>query len=261
MTMDPRMAARRSRVAEGRAKTDLRRVMLLAAAAALVGGFIWLLTSPYMSVQRIVTYGADNSNVAAILTQEGVTEGRPLIAIRAGSVAERLEQDPWIADAAVELVFPNLVEVTVAERVGAAWIDVGQQWAQVARDGVVVGYAPAPPADAAVVRLVAPDPGLGEPLTDDLVVGAVTFVGALPAPLMPGVTIGEDGGEVWARVADRPVRLGTATDMAAKAAAVAAVVQATDGGIIDVIAPSRPAVRPGESPRDDNPQVEVESNG
>lgn len=260
MTIDPRIVARRSQVAEGHAKSDLRRVLLLALAAAMIGGTIWLLTSPYMSVQDIVTYGADNSNVAGILAREGVMEGRPLIAIRAGSVAERLEEDPWIAEAAVELVFPNLVEVTVAERTGAAWIDVGRHWAQVARDGVVVGYAPAPPPGAPVVRLPAADPGLGEVLTDDMVVGGITFMGALPAALARGATVRADAGEVWAEVGDRPVRLGTATDMAAKAAAVAAVIGQTEEGVIDVIAPSRPAVRPGGGPSSD-PQVEVESDG
>ena len=249
MTIDPRMAARRTRVAEGRAKSDLRRLLWLAGTAAAIGGVIWLLFSPYLSVNRIAVFGATNAEVSAALAEEGVTEGRPLVAIRSGRVEARLEADPWVRDASVELVFPDLVEVTVAERTSAAWINVASGWAEIASDGTVVGYADTPPEGAPIVRFTTTDPGLGMPLENTLAVGAVAFIGALPDRLADSLVVREDAGEMWASVLGRTVRLGTSVDMEAKAAAVAAVMEQgtaltveEPGGVIDVIAPSRPAV-------------------
>ncbi len=261
MTIDPRIAQRRAAVAEVHAKLNLRRLLWLALAAATVGGMIWLVTSPVMSVQTIETYGVVNSDVNAILRAEQVTAGRPLIVIRSGRVADRLEQDPWVAEAGVELIFPDRVEVTVIERESAAWINVGSKWAHVSSDGVALEYAPAPPPEVPVVRLTAPDPGLGELLTDPVALGAVRFVAALPESLRAGATVREDDGELWASVAGRTVRLGTAADMAAKAVAAAAVLEyeGTDGvGVIDVIAPSRPAIWSSADPAAETDVAEEE---
>ena len=266
MTMDPRMAARRVRVAEGRAKNDVRRVLWLAGVATLVGGVVWLLASPYLSVQRVITHGVQQAAVEEILVDQGVVHGRPLIAIRSSSVAAHLVEDPWVKDASVELVFPDLVEVTVIERESGAWLDVGGRWAHVADDGVVVGYAPSPPPDAPIVRVSAADPGIGQQLEGDLATGAVAFVGALPINLSEGLVLRHDAGDMWATVAGRPVRLGTAVDMVAKAAAVAALLEVSDSGVIDVIAPSRPAIWSDRVPEDAsgvpvNIQDEVEGEG
>ena len=57
---------------------------------------MWLITSPMLSVQTISVFGATNAQVSAVLESEDVVDGRPLIVIRSGSVAEALESDPWV---------------------------------------------------------------------------------------------------------------------------------------------------------------------
>jgi hypothetical protein len=240
--MDPRMRERRRQVAESNAKLDLRRLLWIAAAAVVVGGVIWLLTSPLLSIRQIVVHGAVQSDVAGVLAEQQVVEGRPLIAIRADDVAALLEEDPWVQEAAVELVFPDLIEVTVSERRGVAWVRVGPQWGLVSDDAVLVSYAEQPDPAEPLLQLPSLDPGLGSQVDDRDVQGAVVFVAGLPSHLAESTMVRDEAGELWATVAEREIRLGNPTDMMAKAAAVAAVIDLSSEGVIDVIAPSRPAV-------------------
>ena len=88
----------------------------------------------------------------------------------------------------------------------------------------------------------------------------VEFLSALPAELMARTTISASGDELTAAVDTHQIRLGDPRNMAAKAAALVAVL--ADGrlapdALIDLIAPSRPAVsRPAPAPAappDDSP--------
>lgn len=267
VTIDPRIAARRKAVAESRARVDLRRFLWVAVFGGFVGLVFWVMTSPWLSVQEIRIFGADRSDPAGILAAQHVVDGRPLVAIRPQRVVEALQADPWVAAASVDLVFPDAVEVTVEERRPVAWLTVGAGWALVADDGVVVDHAEVPGGDDPVIRISTEDPGLGEPLDDVTVTGIVTFLDALPAELARGAVARITDGEVWALITGRNVRLGRPIEMGEKAAAVAAVIDRSTEGVIDVIAPARPAlwstspVEAAEPEDPDNPQPQVEGDG
>lgn len=243
MTMDPRLAARRRRVAEHHAKDNVRKLVILAGLAVVIGAVVWLLNSPFLSVRTLTIYGASQSEAAQILEDRELVEGRPLVAIRSGAVADALREDPWVRDASVELVFPDSVEITVVERRPAVWVSFGRRWGLVADDGVVVEYTTQRPELAPYVHAVTEDPGLGRAITDHMVLGAVDFVMALPIDLVAGTVLRNLEGEMWASVTERDVRLGHPADMAAKAAALAAIIHDSTGGVIDVIAPARPTFR------------------
>ncbi|HDH02834.1 MAG TPA: FtsQ-type POTRA domain-containing protein [Actinobacteria bacterium] len=256
MTIDPRMAARRQDVAESRARIDLRRFLWLAVVLVVIAVIVWILTSPLMSVRTITILGASNADPSQILTEQNVVDGRPLIAIRPGRVAEALETDPWIKAASVELVFPDTVDVNVAERVAVAWVSLGDKWGLVAEDGVVLQYGERPQIDP-LVELIGNDPGLGESVVEVSIVGAIEFISALPVELAAATSVIERDGELWASVGVRQVRLGRAIDMTAKAAAVSALVDSELEGVIDVIAPARPAIWALEPPDDSNDESDL----
>ena len=257
MTMDPRLQERRRDVAEDRARVDLRRVVWFLVVLASVGAAMWLVTSPMLSVQTISVFGATNAQVTAVLESEEVVDGRPLIVIRSGAVVEALESDPWVRSAGVELVFPSHIEITIEERVAVAWVPIGTRWGLIADDGVLVAYAGEPTGGGAAVQIRTGDVGLGFRVEEPEILGAVVFLTALPDHIARRTTIRLNDGELWAWVGQRNVRLGRPIDMDAKAAALEAIVDSAPPGVIDLIAPSRPAVW-SEDGDQSNPEGEQE---
>ena len=241
-TVDRRIAVRRRQVAEDHARGRLYLVMWGIVAAVVVGGLVWAAQSPLLDVDRVEVTGVSHSSVVDTLAALEIEPGMPLVAVRSGAIAEALESDPWVADAAARVVWPNRVEVQVAERSPVAVLrHDGGSWL-VSTDGVVL----APAADelfGTVEIVVAADVFVGAAVSGD-VAGAVDFVSALDGDLAAStlVTVAEDG--LAANVAGYPVRLGQGEDLAEKARVVSALV-ATDpppGATIDVLAPSRPSI-------------------
>ncbi len=214
---------------------------------ACAGGVAWFLVSPFMSVDEVVVRGAVRVPVDEILRRSRVVEGRPLVNIRAGSVETDLMADPRIAAASVKLVFPTRVEVVVRERVDTAWMDLGDRWGVLAEDGVVLAYAPTPTTRLPQIRVTIDDPGLGARIEAPEIGGALDFIAALPDHLAERSLFEAGNGELWVWVGNRIARLGLPSDMAAKATSLLTILDSAPEGLIDVTAPSRPAVRPWNS--------------
>lgn len=242
--VDPDIARRRSQVAEQQARSLLRRSLMVLAALGAAGGIAWLLNSPYLSIDEVAVTGASNSAVDEILVRHQVVEGRPLASVRAGAVEESLRADPWVVSASVKLVFPTRIEVYVKERSPLAWMPLEDSWALLAEDGVVVYYADSSGSARSGIRIESEDPGLGGEVDDDHVYGALRFLEGLPREMAGQSAVRVIEGELWARVENRAVRLGSPVDMDSKAESLRAVIGAAPEGVIDVTAPGRPAVRP-----------------
>ena len=240
MKVDPRLLLRRQEVAEQRARSQVRRALVIL--MALVG-VAWFLTSPYMSVHSVVVDGATNAEVDEILARHQVVEGRPLVAIRVGSVEEGLAADPWIESAYVKLVFPTQVEVYVQERVAVAWVWLDGRWGLLADDGVLIQYADSPTPIRPLIRIPIDDPGIGVRMENESIFGALRFLDALPDDLARRSIVQVIDAELWVSVGFRVVRLGLPVEMDYKAAALVAVIDSAPDGVIDVTAPGRPAIR------------------
>ncbi len=242
--MDERIAARRRSVREATARRRLKWTLWLLVAALLVGGVAWLLQSPVLSVERIAVSGVARSTVDDRLGASGVAVGRPLISINADAVEEDLEADPWVAVAAVRVVWPDTVEVEVLEHVPAAWLRATDSWFLVAASGAVLESAPladAPPDTTLPVVEIALAAAVGTSLDDPAALGAIEFLHTLGDP--DAVVTGRPQG-IFATVAGHEVRLGGPTDMADKAVALTALLDQglTEGAAIDLLSPWRPAV-------------------
>jgi hypothetical protein len=76
-----------------------------------------------------------------------------------------------------------------------------------------------------------------------MVLGAIEFVAAGGGEV-PGLELWQEGDEMWASTQGHRIRLGRPVDMAAKAAALNAVLSddVPAASLINLIAPSRPAV-------------------
>ena len=246
MSIEPRIARRRQEVAEQQARARIRKSLWVLFALACGGGLAWFLAS-FMSVEEVVVRGAVRVPVEDLLRETQVVAGRPLVAIRAGAVEEQLRQDPRIAAVSVKLVFPTRVEVSVSERVDTAWIDLGDRWGLLAADGVVLGHAVTPTTRLPQIRAVVDDPGLGARVESPEVDGALAFISAIPDRLARRSLFEAGEGELWVWIGNRIVRLGLPTDMPAKATSLLTILDSAPPGLIDVTAPTRPAIRPWDS--------------
>lgn len=243
MSIDPRLAERRREVAEDRARRKVGRLLKFLIAIALLGGGVWILLSPLLSIEEVLTSGIAASSADEVLANSGVVPGTPLILIRSGEIESLLEDDPWVSAASVDLDWPNRVVVTIEERVPVAWLETDDGWGFYAVDGVQLGAAPEPDPTMPWIQLGAM-PG-SEARTSPAVLGTLDFAAALPGELGEGARLWAEGnGELWAEVAGFQVRLGRPVEMRAKALSLAALLreQPAPGSILTLIAPTNPAV-------------------
>lgn len=210
----------------------------------VIGGVVWLLLSPTFSVAELEVTGVQSSDTAEVLVDHRVTEGRPMILIRTGAIESTLLRDPWVERAEVALDWPRRVVVSIVERVPAAWVETSEGWARRAVDGVALPGASEP--DETMPHIVLPAVGSASAESDPLVLGALEFVDALPVALGSNSVVDVRSGELWAVVAGFQVRLGRPTEMSDKALSLAALIaeDPAPGSVINVIAPTNPAVTP-----------------
>lgn len=249
--VEPRIAERRHRVSEDRARRRLRGIIiaLLLIAAVLVSW--WLLRSPVLAVREVAVTGAERADPTAIAASVGVVAGLPTISVDEGAVRSALLTDPWVAEAAVGVRWPGTVVIAIVERIPAAVVTDGVTSMQASADGMVLGPAVTGSAGAVVETSVAV-PGAGISITDQAALGALAFVAELPADLRSGALVTVDGTELRAVVAGHQVRLGRPADMEQKARTLTALIATglEPDTVIDLIAPLNPSIA--------NPQPEVE---
>jgi hypothetical protein len=243
--IDPRIAERRRTVIESSARRGVRRAITLLVGVSIVAALIWVLQSPWLSVNEISLTGSDRPDVREAISTGGLEEGTPLVFVRAQKVEAELEALPWVRTASVQRVFPDRVEIAIDQRAAVAWLWTSGSYAILDVEGVVLEYVSTLAEGAPVLQFATRRLEPGEIHSDPLVLGGLQFLAALDG-LLPGFELREEAGEVWGIVDGHEIRLGRPVDMPAKAAALIAVL-ADDipaGSSINLIAPTRPAVTP-----------------
>src|SRR5918996_1403671 len=241
MTIHSRVLERRREVAEHRAKRNLGRLFRLLAVAAPMTILVWVAFSPWVSVSRVAIEGAQAASVYEVLKEHRIVMGAPMILLDPKAAEAALEADPWIADATVDLLWPDEVSVSVVERVPLAWVQTRDGWSRRAGDGVVLPSPDAP--DASLPSILLPEMGATEALRSRELAGALDWIEVLPARLRNGTVLRLADGELWAQVAGHEVRLGRAVEMEAKARTLIALLEKglPTGAEINLIAPTHPA--------------------
>lgn len=243
MTVDPRLVDRRRKVAEDRARSNLSRLLRLLAVLAALAFAAWVLQSPLLSVATITVTGADHVDVAAVLTENEITAGRPMIVLDIGAAEGDLRSHSWVEDVRVARQWPTRVLVEVTERVPAASVRFAGGWTLVAAGGVVLEEAAGPDPVLPQADLAHLDRAGDDEL---LVAGAVEFLSHLPPEQAGGATVRMGSEGLEATVNGFLVRLGGPFDMADKAAVTAELLRQglETGSTITVVAPASPAVLP-----------------
>lgn len=248
-TMDHRIAERRQEVTEERARGRLKWVIWGVLILVAVGATVWLVNSPLLSIRSVTVTGADRTDPAALASSLEAAPGTPTMSVNAGAVEAALLEDPWIAQADVIVSWPGSIEIHVVERVPLVAITIDDEAFRAAADGVLVEQSTSGAIPPLITTDLSASARVGDRISDDPILGAIAFVEALPPALQRSTKLSVVGGEVGAEVDGLIVLLGRPTDMAAKAAAVEALVATgiDPGSRLDVTAPLRPAVASPQS--------------
>lgn len=250
--MDERLAQRRRGVSEDRARRRLWWVIVAIVVVLLVAAGAWLIRSPVLSIGSVTITGAQTSNPAAVVEALGMGVGTPTIDVRASEIEQGIEADPWVADAIVRVGWPGSLTISVTEHVPVAIAETADGLVLMALDGSAIG----PPADASTLPTIEVTDRVfvrGVTSDDPAVLGALAFVAALSEDRRSDVVVVVDDDGLAAFLDGHAVRLGRPTDLALKAAVLEELLEEglATGAAIDLIAPTRPAVR--------NPQPQQEA--
>jgi cell division protein FtsQ len=260
MSVDPRLMERRKTVAEDNAKKNMGRLLKFLSLVVVIGGLVWVVFSPWLSVKQVVAAGIETSTANSVLAESRVRAGTPMILIDTSRVESLLLGDPWVAEATVRLDWPDTVIVDVVERAPAAWVRTGSGWTRRASDGVALPSETEP--DDVMARVEMPEISDDEAGSSIELLGALEFVTALPEELHTGTVVTASDNELWATVSGYEVRLGRSDEMTAKALSLATLLNENipEDSTLNLIAPTNPAVM-GPSPEDNDDEDTENDDG
>jgi cell division protein FtsQ len=224
------------------------RIALLAAliAAPLLGcGWLWLRQSSFVSVQRVQISGVHGPEAAAVQTAlTDAARGMSTLEVHTGALLAAVAPFRVVREVRAMPRFPHGLRIEVVEQLPVAALVAGGVRTAVAADGVVLGPAllsGSLPSVTGTVELAA-----GKRVSDANLLGALTVLGAAPAPLARqaerafagphGLTVAMRNGLL--------VYFGDATRPHAKWLSLAHVLadpSSAGASYVDVRLPSRPA--------------------
>jgi cell division protein FtsQ len=232
----------------------LTLLALLVASPLLAGGWLWLRHSSLASVQRVQVSGVQGPGAGAIdAALLAATRGMSTLDVKLGVLRAAVAPFRVVRDVQATSSFPHGLRIRVIEQLPVAALVVGGVRTAVAADGAVLGPAllsSSLPTIGGTSQSV-----IGEHVRGASALGALTVLGAAPAPLARmvvraftssrGVTLTMRGGLL--------VYFGDATRPHAKWLSLARVLadQSSAGAsYVDVRLPERPAAgfAPGTAP-------------
>lgn len=214
---------------------------------AVLTGFVLLLLgaamSPLLDIEEIQIVGAGSpEHVAEIRRASGLDVGDSIVTFLPGSAAGKVEDLPWVASATVHRDLPDLVRVTVTERVPVAWVKAGTRVLVVDGTGRVLWRVDAPPPGLPELVGVADLAGPGGVVRPVVLPAAAEALGPDLGSRTASVHL--DDGTMTVQIGGGPqLRFGAPTQVAAKARVAGAVLAAIGGtpvGYIDVTVPAAP---------------------
>jgi len=221
-----------------------RRWLAVALLPALALAALALSRSPLFDAGHVAVVGAHRLSAQRVIRESGVA-GRNVVWLDTGAAERALEGDPWIAHAEVSRDLPRSVTISIEEREPVAVLRRSNGYALLAGDGTVLG-SPSSPKGWPVIR-----PGTIPSAAQAAEIGSTRALAALSPEVRAEVRFvsQDDSGEVSMHLRDGTlVRVGPASDLRAKADALAAVLSYARGqGVrlasIDVRFPAAPSAR------------------
>ena len=119
-----RRSERRKRAQRTSRRYVLRIIVAVSVIAVLVVGWIALYHSPAFTIQNVQVNGVEHLTSEEMATLANVPPDSTLLRVDTGTIEKRLEQNAWVADAQINLVFPDTLQINVTERPVRAVIEI-----------------------------------------------------------------------------------------------------------------------------------------
>lgn len=239
--IDPRIRERRIEVQREAGRRRLRVLLIVSCVLSAAGLAYLAVMSPILDVDNITISGERHVNPLTIRAAAGVHRGDHLLLLDTGSVARRVERNPWVRVAKVERDLPGTLRIVITEYKPAAYVRVTGAVMLVAASGHVIASASAAPAGTVEIRGVRRAPAPGDTLAPADAASVVPHLPALIGDQVEAVDVSGSGLALVMR-GGGDIRLGNSSDLAAKAASARAVLQQLAGtpyAYIDVSTPDR----------------------
>jgi cell division protein FtsQ len=213
-------------------------------------GLFALSRSPLFRVREVRVEGLTHGSPARIVRLAGLSEQDRTLGLDLDAIRSRVERDPWVARAEIDIDLPSTVIVRITERSPVAWVDLGAGPMLIDGAGVVIA-----PGTGHGLPEIVPPPGWTERLPlgsvrASSVAAVARALGALPTAVRAEVeraeVLPETGLELILRGGAR-VRYGPPRSIVAKGEVLAQTLAwAREAGEqireINVVAPSAPAL-------------------
>jgi cell division protein FtsQ len=229
----------------GRLSRRYRILLGVGLTAGLLVGAVVLSRSWMFHVRGIEVSGATHVHRGRILEVAEISKRTNALWLDEGEAERRLEAQPWIADAEVDVSFPLGVGITITERTPVAVASDGIARVLIAADGTVLGRGSGR-RDLPVIQLT-PAASVGRPVPGP--VGAARALGAMSPRLrdrVSRVSVLIDG-TLEIRIGRGPkIRFGTPDHASHKARVIARILawsqaRGTRIRVLSVVSPSAPA--------------------
>ncbi len=115
---------RRDRAQQRYRRYFVRLGVVVALLAALAIGAIAVYNSNLFAIEDVKVTGVEHLTSEEMSALAAVPSGTTLLRVDADAIVNRLKQDAWVQDAAVNRLFPNTLELVVTERQIAAVVEV-----------------------------------------------------------------------------------------------------------------------------------------
>ena len=106
---------------------ELLRTALLLGVISIVGavmifGYNFTISSPYFQIKEIIVHGCKELTEKEILSYAAIKPSQNLLAINLGTIARRIESNPWVKEVLVGKEFPNRLIIDLQERTAVALV-------------------------------------------------------------------------------------------------------------------------------------------
>ena len=252
--MEPSISSRTERAAAPRGLRGGWRwvVAIGVASVVLAAAALALARSPLFRVREVRVEGLTHGSPARIVRLAALSERDSTLGLDVDAVRARIEQDPWVERAEIDIDLPSTVTVRITERAPVATVNLGSGPLLVDAGGAII----APGAARGLPEIVLPPSRIGRVPEGTSTVPGVSLgpiagaLGALPPEVRADVVRAEvsasTGLELILRDGVR-ITYGQPREVAAKAEVLTRVLAWARGAgerirAINVMAPSAPAV-------------------
>jgi cell division protein FtsQ len=106
---------------------ELFRTALLLGVISIVGaimifGYNFTVSSPYFQIKEVIVRGCKELTEKEILSYAAIKPSQNLLAINLGTIARRIESNPWVKEVSIGREFPNRLIIDLQERTAVALV-------------------------------------------------------------------------------------------------------------------------------------------